>query len=112
MTFYLDLHDGRPPIPCRDAHQADLLRGIWRARRAGIAADMGLLDERSLEYSNDLHHPSVPPVQPCPCDLNEDGVGSGLLGKAQFNPFARREQLGNLSQEMGAVASIRGSRTP
>ena len=79
MTYYLDLADGRPPIPCRDAYQAELMRRVWQARRVGIAADMGLLDECPLESPNDLHHPSVPPVQPNPCDLNEDGVGTGRL---------------------------------
>lgn len=45
MSYLLDLHDGRPPIPCRDAHQADLLRGIWRAWCTGVAEQMGLRDE-------------------------------------------------------------------
>lgn len=31
LTYPLDLDDGRPPIMCRDAHQAELLRGLWRA---------------------------------------------------------------------------------
>jgi hypothetical protein len=43
--YLLYLHDGRPPIPCRDAHQADLLRGIWRAWCGGVAGEMGLREE-------------------------------------------------------------------
>jgi hypothetical protein len=31
LPYPLDLGDGREPILCRDAHQASLLLGIWRA---------------------------------------------------------------------------------
>lgn len=31
LTYPCDLGDGGPIIWCRDAHQADLIRGCWRA---------------------------------------------------------------------------------
>lgn len=34
LPYPLDLGDGREPIMCRDAHQARLLLGLWRAWNA------------------------------------------------------------------------------
>lgn len=42
LPYPLDLGDGREPIMCRDAHQASLLLGIWRAWCGGVRAEMGL----------------------------------------------------------------------
>lgn len=36
LPYRLELGDGRVWIPCRDAHQADLLRGLWRAARTAF----------------------------------------------------------------------------
>jgi hypothetical protein len=33
MTYYLDLGDGGPLIPCRDPHQALWLARVWLAMR-------------------------------------------------------------------------------
>jgi hypothetical protein len=38
MTYLLDLSDGRPPIRCRDAHQALLLARLWVAYATGQPA--------------------------------------------------------------------------
>jgi hypothetical protein len=38
LPYPLDLGDGREPIMCRDAHQASLLLGIWRACHVGVQA--------------------------------------------------------------------------
>jgi hypothetical protein len=40
--YLLDLHDGRPPIPCRDEWQARWLEGTWHAWCTGVASELGL----------------------------------------------------------------------
>lgn len=56
LPYPLDLGDGREPIMCRDAHQAQLLHGVWTAYRYGVARDeIPLLP---LSVSGDLRYRS------------------------------------------------------
>lgn len=34
LPYRLELGDGRAWLACRDAHQASLLQGVWRASRS------------------------------------------------------------------------------
>ncbi len=49
LPYPLDLGDGRAPIMCRDAHQASLLLGIWRAWNGGVRAELGLNELGAVE---------------------------------------------------------------
>lgn len=39
MVYVLDIGNGHPPIPCRDAHQALLLARLWVAFTTGAPAE-------------------------------------------------------------------------